>query len=100
MKVAQEVWPKFGSAPISVETGQYKNRKYISREEDICLEGVQDQFHVLMNCNLYGDLRKEIFETISTLYHPVSVLSEIDKFVVLMSNECIIIVLTKAAILF
>ncbi len=48
-----------GSAPLAIETGRFKQGKYIPPEErlcTICLSGVEDEFHVMFNCDFYSDI--------------------------------------------
>ena len=51
-----------GTNTLRIETGRWEG---LQREERICLQclqGVEDERHVLLHCNLYSDLRAKLFE--------------------------------------
>ena len=75
---------------IRIETGRYNHGHYIPVNErvcEFCMDGIEDEIHVLMKCNLYHDLQHELFYYAEE-YNPLfSSLSESEKFVYLMSSS-------------
>jgi hypothetical protein len=52
-----------GVAPLRVETGRYERKAVHERTCLYCINCVEDEFHILMRCPLYADLRqKKIYE--------------------------------------
>ena len=51
---------RWGVAPIRIETGRFENLKL---DECKCLfcSAVEDELHVLLECNVYNDLRTSLF---------------------------------------
>ena len=81
-----------GVAPIRIETGRYGSRR-IPVEERVCMNCVneiEDEFHVLMKCELYDDLRMELVEKAYQILPEFAMISEREKFNVLLSNEKIV----------
>ena len=50
-----------GVAPLRVETGRYENIPFKDRLCFNCLDTVEDEIHVLLECPLYCDIRANIF---------------------------------------
>lgn len=50
-----------GVAPIRIETGKYENFSVEKLVCPFCPNYVEDEKHVLLNCALYDDLRKSLF---------------------------------------
>ena len=78
-----------GSAPINVELGRYKNGIYLPHEEricPICLDGVEDEFHVIMKCHFYEDVRDDLFDSASRVVPHFNDCDMDEKFVLLMTH--------------
>ena len=78
-----------GSAPIAVETGRYKNGVYLPvhlRICPLCSLSVEDEYHVLMQCNIYSDFREELFEQVLHIDPSFINLCDQERFIYLMSN--------------
>ncbi len=50
-----------GVAPLRVETGRYENIPFNERSCFNCLDSIEDEIHVLLECPLYSDIRANIF---------------------------------------
>ena len=77
------------ATPLLIETGRYSNNQYLPVERRICKicnSGVEDEFHVLMSCQLYEDIRDELFMLISNDYPAFNGFSNAEKFVFIMSD--------------
>lgn len=71
--------------PIRIETGLYKGE---SLEEKIChfcvLNEIEDESHFLLNCAVYSNFRRELFNNVG--YNPTVVMSNLDCIIFLLSN--------------
>ena len=76
-----------GVAPLRVETGRYERKAVHERTCLYCINCVEDEFHVLMQCPLYADLRQKMSNDVLHFNANFSFLSDADKFVFLFSNE-------------
>ena len=88
-----------GSAPLMIETGRYKNGKYLPEEErlcPICKSDVENEIHVMLHCQLYQDIRDELFDHAVCLNPDFTELCDIEKFKFLMSNIDIMCYSSKA----
>ena len=88
-----------GSAPLMIETGRYKNGKYLPEEErlcPICKSDVENEIHVKLHCQLYQDIRDELFDHAVCLNPDFTELCDIEKFKFLMSNIDIMCYSSKA----
>ena len=78
-----------GVAPIRIETGRYERLPLEQRVCPVCTDTIETEFHVVMNCPLYGDIR-------DTLLHKANSIPGFDqstpehKFQKLMSNDSVI----------
>ena len=66
-----------------IETGSYSNNQYLPAERRTCKFcdlGVEDEFHALLICPLYNDIREEIFSVIDACNLGFIGFSERDKF--------------------
>ena len=82
-----------GSAPIGIETGRYKNGVHLPAHEricEICGTSVEDEVHVIMKCNLYDDLRDDLFDAASSINPSFPILCDMDKFVFLMCHKSMV----------
>ena len=50
-----------GVAPLRLETGRYERIPYDERNCFNCINVVENEEHVLLECPLYNDIRKELF---------------------------------------
>ena len=88
-----------GSAPISIETLRFKNGHHVPVEErlcPVCKGEVEDEFHVVMNCEYYKDIRDELYEHAQHFNQLFNNLSNGEKFKYLMSNVDIVKFTAKA----
>ena len=88
-----------GSAPIAIETGRYRNGGYVPAEDrmcPVCNLGVENEFHVMLKCEFYSDIRDELLEHACFLVPDFSDLSDEEQFEYLMSNESIVKYTAKA----
>ena len=83
-------------APLRVEKGRYERKAVHERTCLYCftINCVDDEFHVLMQCSLYADLRQKImmFLHFNAIF---SFLSDAVKFVFLFSNENVLNIVAK-----
>ena len=79
-----------GSAPINIEIGRYRNGVYLPVEMrlcPICKAGVENEKHIVLECNFYDDLRAELMELACAIDPSFENFDDDVKFVQLMSNE-------------
>ena len=81
-----------GVAPIRIETGRYERNVVPACERTCfnCVNDVEDEFHVLMRCALYDDLRDDLFVRANAVNVSFNDLNDNDKFVYLL-NDCNIV---------
>jgi hypothetical protein len=82
-------------ASLRVETGRYERKTVHERTCLYCTNCVEDEFHVLMQCPLYADLRQTMSNDVLHFNVNFSFLSDADKFVFLFSNENVFNIVTK-----
>ncbi len=76
-----------GVAPIRLETGRYENPP-----EEQCLcpmynsQAIESEIHVLTKCNLYINLRTDLFHTASSVNNDFNNFTDTQKFIFLMIN--------------
>lgn len=74
-----------GILPIRIETGRYKGEPLDERICNFCvLNEIEDESHFLLNCTIYSDFRRELFNNIG--YNPTLVMSNLDCIFFLLSN--------------
>ena len=81
---------KCSSSHLLIETGRYQNGVYLPVDErlcKICHISVEDEFHVLLKCPLYDDLRDMLFEGAFNCNPAFHLLSDVEKFVFIMSSN-------------
>ena len=81
-----------GVAPIRIETGRYGSNR-IPVNERVCFYCTNEdeyEFHVLMKCPLYHDLREELMDNANGVISNFYSMSDIEKFKELLSHECIV----------
>ena len=76
-----------GVAPIKMETCRY-GINCISVNERLCesCESVEDEYHVLMHCPQYDDIRTVAFGSICRITPGFTNISNEDQFIQIMSN--------------
>lgn len=86
-----------GIVLLKLETGRYEGLPVDIR---ICLfcsqtgiNAIEKECHVLLECNLYNDLRNKIFEKVSDINPSFSNLCNADKFQFLLNSESLIRIL-------
>jgi hypothetical protein len=78
-----------GVAPLRIETGRYENIPLVDRKCPFC-ENVETEQHVMLNCELYDDIRRPLFEKAADIDSKFPGLSEEGKFIFLFSNHFMI----------
>ena len=74
-----------GVAPLRLETGRYERITYDEKKCFNCINVVENEEHVLLECQLYNDIRKELFSRVDMPWFEL--LSTSDKVFHLMSNS-------------
>ena len=78
---------RFVCAPITIETGRYKNTPLDQRICPLCDSNlIEDEFHCFMVCTFYDALRSDLFIKINTIDPLFSNFPEIQKFIYMFSN--------------
>ncbi|XP_052217139.1 uncharacterized protein LOC127835010 [Dreissena polymorpha] len=67
-------------APLKIETGRYQGIVPNERFCFNCINQVEDEYHVLMSCNLYEDIREKLFTKIFEINPDFSEYSDDNKF--------------------
>ena len=84
-----EPYAKFrcGVAPIRIETGRYGANR-VPPEARLCMQcsRIEDEFHVIMQCPLYDDVRSSCLNSIHVLCHEFNELTLEHQFIEIMSN--------------
>ena len=77
-----------GSHTLEIERGRYNNPR-TPIENRLCpiCSVVEDEQHFMMDCKLYKEKRKTLFDKISSLFSTFSNIPRNDKFIFLMSND-------------
>ena len=77
-----------GTLPIGIETGRYMNLPLNERTCNVCASGaVENEVHVLIDCELYDDLRYELLNHMHNIYEDFSMLPSLTKFLSIMSSD-------------
>lgn len=82
-----------GVAPLQIEVGRYDHGKYVPEAErvcKICNSGIEDEFHILFKCNIYGDIQCDLTKTASKINVHYNLSDDVTKFRILMSEEMIL----------
>ena len=88
-----------GSLPLAIETGRYTKPKTLlnDRKCKYCtVDCVEDEKHFLMHCEFYSDLRYDLFMKASAINPNFYDFNHDDKFIFLMSRDCIQAFLAKS----
>ena len=68
-KKYRSAYAKFicGVAPTKLESGRYRQNR-VPVDQSLCesCDEVEDEYHVLMDCNMYRDFRHNLFNEITT----------------------------------
>ena len=78
-----------GVAPLKIETGRYGMNRLPANERlcEFCENNeVEDEFHVVMICNFYDDIRHNPLQYVSTEVNNFDMMTDNDKFNFLMSS--------------
>ena len=99
-KIYRSAYAKFrcGVAPIKIETCRYGINR-IPVNERLCesCESVEDEYHVLMQCPKYDDIRTVAFESICRITPCFTTnISNEDQFIQIMSNPLYYKIVSKA----
>ena len=76
---------------VRIETGRYEELPENSRLCPFCNE-VENEMHAILNCRMYKDRRKTLFQKASDISHRFESMSDEDKFIFLFSNNDILCV--------
>ncbi len=75
-----------GVAPINIEIGRYTGTPEEQRICPTCNVGVENEFHILMQCCYYTELREELFQCAINVNVNFVNMSNIEQFCYLLSN--------------
>ena len=74
--------------PLHIETGRYTNKKVEDRICELCDANViEDEQHFVCSCNLYSELRQEMYTKICESDINFIDMPQCEKFVYLMSKK-------------
>ena len=79
-----------GSLPLAIETGRFARPQIPLHERfcKYCTAGVvEDERHFLMQCELYNDLRCEMFHKASLHIPEFNLMNDNDKFLQILKNQ-------------
>ena len=80
-----------GVAPLELERGRYKGIKVEDRLCKMCdINEVEDECHTLIRCDLFSDIRSELFTKCEEVNCFFPFLDDIEKMKFILSNEDII----------
>lgn len=72
---------RLGILPLRIETGRYSNTPADERICQMCnLNSVEDEYHFVMNCPLYDDLRTNLFHRAQDLCENFNIYDQNTKF--------------------
>ena len=76
-----------GILPLNVETGRFNSVPLEDRKCTLCdLDDVEDEFHLLIMCNKYNELRRHLYREAFARNNQFLSLYDLDKFVFLVNN--------------
>lgn len=75
-----------GVAPLRIETGRYENIAFEDRKCNYC-DNIETETHVLFECQLYEDIRQDLFSKANNIDSNFSNLSKNNKLIFLFSNK-------------
>ena len=78
---------RLGVAPIRIETGRYEGLNVESRVCPFCNNNsVESELHVMFNCNVYNDLREELYAKASMINNTFVDMQDSNKCIYLFSS--------------
>ena len=98
-KKYRSAYAKFrcGVAPIKIETCRYGlNRLPVAQRLCESCNVIEDEFHVIMNCSMYVDIRSILIRSICTLTVDFLNKPQEEQFIELLSNPLYYKVVSKA----
>ena len=79
---------RLGILPLHIETGRYDNTPLLARTCKLCeSEQIEDEYHFLMVCPVYTELRLQLFQKSSILISNFETSSDTDNFVSLVKSS-------------
>ena len=84
---------------MRIETGRFEGIAEEQRFCPFCSNNVESEFHVIMKCGMYVDIRNDIFAKASEVDTLFNSKNDIDKFVFIFSNEKLIRTIAKSCYL-
>jgi hypothetical protein len=84
-----------GVAPIRLETGRYENLSEQNRTCPFCVNNVESESHVILQCSLYDDYRRNLFHKAAAVDPEFYNKSDNDKLVFLFTNTSLIRICAK-----
>ena len=88
-KKYRSAYAKFrcGVAPIKIETCRYGlNRLPVDQRLCESCNELEDEFHVIMNCGMYVDIRTSLLQSVSTITSDFLNKPQDEQFIELLSN--------------
>ena len=70
-----------GILPLSIETGRFRGVEINNRICPVCSQMVEDEFHFLMQCPAYQDLRATMFNRIACDYAYFVKMDDLERFI-------------------
>ena len=77
------------AAPIRIEVGRYDHGKYIPAEQricQICMDGVENELHVLFKCSFYDDYHEYLTNKAIGLNPGYEAYDDVQKFTYIMAD--------------
>ena len=78
-----------GVAPIRLETGRYEKLPVNERFCPFCLDCIEDECHVILECPVYYDMRVPLLEAVFAIDPSLST-RKLDLLLFILSNEVIV----------
>jgi hypothetical protein len=75
---------------LLIETGRYQHIKKNLRFFHFCPRNIEDEFHFLLECQVYRTLRNELFDVAKKIVENFTHTGNPEKFVTLLTNPIII----------
>ena len=76
---------------LRIETGRYNKPLKIPASERLCqhceLKEIEDEFHFIMNCQKYHELRNHLFQKLNNISVFEQIQDDMDKFIFIMSGN-------------
>ena len=76
---------------LAIERERYKTGKdRLQAKDRICkycsLNEIEDEFHLIVRCHLYSDLRNDLFKSINSIHRGFIDINDSNKFLAIMSS--------------